>query len=118
MAKYIINARGRLYAALNGISTQEELQGAFYVAVEKNKLEVVELLLEAGADVHVDNDYALKWASMNGYEGVVRLLLEAGADVHADNDLALGLASANGHEGVVKILKEYKKKNGKKNGKK
>jgi hypothetical protein len=66
--------------------------------------EVVKLLLDVGADVHAYNDAALRWASAKGRTEVVKLLLDAGADVHADNDAALRVASEYGHTEVVKLL--------------
>ena len=41
---------------------------------------VVQLLLDAGADVTANYHKALRWASMNGHFQVVQVLLEAGAD--------------------------------------
>jgi ankyrin repeat protein len=67
------------------------------------------LLLEHGADVHANYDYALKWASHYGHTEIVKLLLEYGADVHVGNDYALRLASEKGHTEVVKLLKNAMK---------
>ena len=66
--------------------------------------EMVSMLLNAGADVHADDDEALRWASEYGYLKVVSLLLDAGANVHAKDDLALRLASEKGHVEVVYLL--------------
>ena len=68
------------------------------------KLDFVEYLLAAGADVHTDNDYALRGASIEGHTEMVKVLLTAGADVHAGDDYALQLASYSGHTEVVKVL--------------
>jgi len=68
------------------------------------KLDFVEYLLAAGADVHAINDYALRYASVYGHTEVVKVLLAAGANVHANDDGALQLASHSGHTGVVKVL--------------
>jgi len=78
-----------------------------WICAEAGKTEFVKYLLDAGADVHAIDDYALRWASNNGHADVVKLLLDAGADVHADNDHALQLASYNGHTDVVNILKNH-----------
>ena len=37
----------------------------------------------------------------------VRWALERGADVHADDDWALRMASENGHTDTVELLKRY-----------
>jgi len=67
--------------------------------------EAMELALQHGADVHADNDYALRSASYNGRLPVVQFLVQHGADVHACNDSALHWASGNGHLAVVQFLK-------------
>ena len=67
-------------------------------------LTIVELLLAHGADLHVDNEYALRSASANGELTVVKLLLDREADVHANYDEALRLAATRGHHAVVELL--------------
>ena len=66
--------------------------------------EAIHLAIQAGADVHANNDEALLYASSNGHLPVVEVLIKAGADVHADNDEALRLASMYGHLSVVEVL--------------
>ena len=68
---------------------------------------VVELLLKAGADVHARDDEALLWASSRGHAAVVKCLLKAGAYVHANDDYALRKASYYGHATVVELLHKY-----------
>jgi len=68
------------------------------------RVEVVRLLLAAGADVHAQDDEALREASMEGHAEVVQVLLAAGANVHANNDRALRMASKYGHAEVVQML--------------
>jgi Ankyrin repeats (3 copies) len=57
-------------------------------------VEVVRLLLEAGANA--SDDRALRSASHYGHTEVVRLLLQAGANVHAKDDEALRTATTRG----------------------
>ena len=73
-------------------------------ASAQGHLAVVEALLGAGADVHAENDEALRKASEYGRLDVVQALLHAGADVHARKDWALRWASSSGHVAVVEVL--------------
>lgn len=41
---------------------------------EKITAKVIERLIQEGANVHADCDYALRWASQNGHHEVVKLL--------------------------------------------
>lgn len=55
------------------------------VAVNENHVQVVRLLLEAGADPNTEHDQgatALGWAASGGHAQEVELLLEHGADVN------------------------------------
>jgi ankyrin repeat protein len=72
-------------------------------AAERGKKHVVQFTLLAGADVHAEDDQALRLASLAGHADVLRVLLNAGADVHALNDEALRLASRHGHADVVQM---------------
>src|SRR6478609_4954873 len=65
---------------------------------------LVKELILLGADIHLKDDYALRWASRNGHRETVKILLAAGAVVHAGDDHALRYASRNGHIETVKVL--------------
>jgi hypothetical protein len=65
----------------------------------------VKMLVDAGADVHANDDFALRYAAENGLTAIVKVLLDAGADVHACNNYALCWAAAEkGHTEIVKML--------------
>ena len=74
--------------------------------------EIVQILLEKGAEVNVQGgDYgtALGAASAGGHTEIVQILLENGAEVNAEGGrygTALGVASARGHTEIVQILLE------------
>ena len=67
-------------------------------------LDIIQLRLDHGADIHIWNDAPICWASMNGHINVVRLLLDHGVDLHVYDDAPLRLASRNGHTAVVELL--------------
>ncbi len=64
----------------------------------------VSMILSKGADIHADNDQALRWASQLGHLEVVKYLVEHGANIHALYDMALIVASTKGHLEVVKYF--------------
>ena len=69
--------------------------------------EIVKYLIEHGANVHAENDYALRWAARAGHFDLVRLLVEKGANIHAENEYALLWAVENGHFEIVRFLIEH-----------
>jgi len=95
------------YLLVAGADVHTYDDSALRLASNNGHTEVVKVLLAAGADVHANNDWALRWASDKGHTEVVKVLLAAGADVHAGDDYALQLASYNGHTEVVKVLKDH-----------
>ena len=74
--------------------------------------EIVQLLLEKGADVNAkDNDgrTALMFAAEKGHTEIVQILLKKGADVNAEDEYggtALMIAAENGHTEIIKLLLE------------
>ena len=75
-------------------------------AAKSGNLEVVKYLVENGADIHAEKDYALRLAAYNGHLDVVKYLVEKGVNIHADGDYSLKLATVNGNLEVVKYLVE------------
>jgi hypothetical protein len=65
------------------------------------------MLISHGADVHAQNDLALRLTAQGwsrNAAAVAALLLQHGADVHANEDEALRWASAHGNTAVVDLL--------------
>ena len=79
---------------------------ALRIASSNGHLKVVIILVNEGANIHADDDEALIWASRYGYLEVVKFLIESGANIHADKDKALKWSKQEGHLEVVKYLIE------------
>jgi ankyrin repeat protein len=66
------------------------------------------LVEEHKADVHENNEYAMRMASSNGHFQIVKYLVEEHkADVHVNNEYAMRWASENGHFQIVKYLVDH-----------
>ena len=83
-----------------------QLGEALYYASSSGHAVIVAMLIDAGADVHFEDDEAILYASSNGRLIVVRQLIAAGADVTVRNHKALSLATMfeKEHDGVVELL--------------
>ena len=85
---------------------------ALRIASKEGHVELVEMLLNNGANVNAKNSYgvtALHIASREGHTDIVAMLLEKGADVNAKSDggyTALISASESGHTETVAMLLE------------
>lgn len=82
---------------------------ALCAAAEKGHPEIVELLLDAGADVHARKDTALRMAVENGHTETVKLLINRGANIKAEGDNwrtheVLVPACSGGHEEIAALL--------------
>jgi hypothetical protein len=73
-------------------------------AYQNVHLDVVDLLIKSGADVHANYNHVIRWESRYGHLDVVKLFLESGEDVHADDNYSIRWASSNVHLKVVKSL--------------
>ena len=70
---------------------------------------VVELLVEAGANVDETDDWGftpLHWAAGRGHSGICQLLLDAGADIEADSHYGspLSYAAVRGQARAAEVL--------------
>ena len=81
---------------------------AFY-----GKIDLVKKVLDAGANIHSNNDAALLMACENSHLDIVSYLLSMGADINANNAGPLFNAVSRNHIDVTKFLLEYKDTNGK-----
>jgi ankyrin repeat protein len=79
---------------------------AVRLAAARGHLDVVKWLVEGGANIRAGNNQAVRWAAGNGHLDVVKWLVEGGANIRADNDHAVRYAATNGHLDVVKWLVE------------
>ena len=82
------------------------LDGILIASLFYSYLHAAEYLIKAGADIHAQDNYALRFASYHGNLDVVKYLIRAGADIHAWNDSALSLAASQDHPAVVDCLIE------------
>jgi len=86
------------------------LSAALNTAINHSFKEIVELLLEFGADPDLVTEYSsvkstpLANAAANGSVEIVRMLLDAGAKVESGEGHALAVAAKDGHEEVVQLL--------------
>jgi len=67
-------------------------------------------LVECGADIHIDNDRALRWSIENGYIDIFKYLIENRASINNINLSSVLINSLeNGHTNMVKfIINNYK----------
>lgn len=98
-----------------GTSLNYELgMTALIWAARNGKRDMIELLLEYGADLEAHSSSgqtAFLAGSEAGHEGIVRLLIERGANLFAKDSSgqnALHKAAANGHVDVMRLLLNHK----------
>ncbi|KAG9852947.1 purine and uridine phosphorylase, partial [Aureobasidium melanogenum] len=89
-------------------ATDSNGRTALYWASEEGHSNIVQILLDAGADLDAQSDYGtpLHAASEMGHDKIVQMLLDAGADLDAQSDYGTPLraASFSGHDKIVQML--------------
>lgn len=112
-SKGSINSVRSLIESLASVHSEDgdsPFNDAFCAAAENGHTEIVELLLNAGADVHSDEDKALRMAVDNGHTNTVELLISRGADIHArggawpERIQVLTSACSRGHIEIATLL--------------
>ncbi|CAG5117276.1 unnamed protein product, partial [Candidula unifasciata] len=82
---------------------------ALHYSVWNNHIEIVELLLQAQADVNAVSYTPLHYSAWNGHADIVRILIHWGANVNAQRntgDTPLHYSVRRGHLEVVDLLLE------------
>jgi ankyrin repeat protein len=107
MARYLLSQEARLVAS-------ESTGSVLHAAVSSGRKEVVQLILDAGANVNATNDLGETPLHLAAKEdervSIVELLLQRGADVSARRlfeETPLDLAIERNSTPVVKILKDW-----------
>jgi ankyrin repeat protein len=80
---------------------------ALTYAAFNGHFDIVQYLVENGADIHFGNDMALQWSSEKGEIDIVRYLLKKGARIHANDEFALKTAVKNKNIELIKLLLEF-----------
>ena len=104
-----------LILKLSGIAKPVEGNLKFYTGTDKlnaifinnakdGNLKVVKYLISQGADIHAEDDLALRWSVTNGHLKVVKYLVSQGINIHVWDDYAFRGSASNGHLETVKYL--------------
>ena len=89
-------------------SGKEALNYALEWTAFHGQIELVKQTINAGANIHADNDVALQMACENGHLNIVIYLISIGARINAANSSPLLRAIDGKHADIVKYLLEYK----------
>lgn len=81
-----------------------KLNTALQWSAEYGHLNIVMYLVDQNADIHAEDEGALRLAASNGHLDVLKYLIGQGADVRARHDQTLQLAAMYGHLDVVEYL--------------
>ena len=85
------------YFLKQGADLHANDEGALRSAARYGHFDIVKYLVEQGANLHVQNEEALRWAASKGRLNVVKYLIEQGADLHVKGEEALRWGAGNGH---------------------
>jgi ankyrin repeat protein len=95
----------------NFLGIEEDIDDALMSTANQNRIDIMKLLFEHGANVHHWNDIALKCAADRGHMEMVRFLVDKGANISADHYNAICTAVQHEHFDIAKFLLDCVKKN-------
>ena len=75
-------------------------------SVSEGRIDFVIDFLDAGANIHHEDDYPLRLAIYLGDVGMARILLGRGANIHAQKEEPLFAAIKRGDMGMIELLLE------------
>jgi len=82
-----------------------ERMSALSCAAKSGHMQVVEYLINAGADVHLNDEYALRISIANGQLNIVKYLIDVGCCASNERkQIALLIAARTGHVETMKYL--------------
>lgn len=103
----INNEKAVDFLLLNGADVHYDDNLAIRTSVERGYYFITELLIKNDADIHIFNDEPLTNSCNYKHYDIVKLLLDNGADLHINNDEPLRNSAFNGDHILFDILIEY-----------
>ena len=91
----------------NNIISNEEKNDMLIDASINGNLEMIKILLEYGANIHVKNNRPLYHACDKEHLDIITFLIKNGANIHLNNDRVLREACKHGKINSVKLLIEH-----------
>jgi ankyrin repeat protein len=92
------------------IKKQIGIDDYLWISAAFGKTEYVKALLNAGADVHTQDDWSLRRAVAYNHTDIVEELLKHGANPHANNDEAIKSVQDGSRMDIHKLLTQYTEK--------
>lgn len=93
-------------------ASKPQLDLALYASIFHDNSDMINALLDAGADIHYNNgaiygaEACLMRAILSNHPNIVKLLIDRGADIHANNNHAFNLAGHGKTPEILALLKE------------
>lgn len=75
-----------------------------FSAAELGSLEDVKRYHASGMNIHAENEYMLRAASLNGNFNVVKYLVKQGADISSNDNAAIREAHRSGYKEIARYL--------------
>lgn len=108
-----VNAKGALIKCFDGeppILIPDINMTAYpilYTAVSNNRLDIIKLLVNHGADIHIDDDIIIMAAAGNSKYSTVKFLLQHGANATAHSHTPIHLAFVRNNDRMIRLFVEH-----------